>query len=694
MTNPLLTWTTLPPFSAIKPEQVEPAVDALIARNLQGIAARLASGGPYTWENLIEALEEDEEALDRAFGPVGHLNAVLNSDALRQAYNACLPKLSDFAVEVGQNATLCDAYKQIRATQYATLNTAQRMVIEHALRDFHLSGVDLPAASKKRFADIQSRLAEATSRYSDHVLDATNAWSKHIVDVNMLAGLPESALAQAAQAARARHLDGWLLTLDFPAYFAVITYADNRALREEIYTAYVTRASDQGPQSGKSGHTFDNSALMNEILALRHEEAQLLGFANFAELSLATKMADSAAQVLGFLRDLAAKARPAARREAEELRKFAHTHCGIADLQSWDTAHVSEKLQQEKYAFSQEDVRPYFPAPKVIAGLFAVAERLFGIRIRERKGVDVWHSDAKYYDVLDADGHEGASGEHKIIAGFYTDLYARQHKRGGAWMDDCLSRRRRADGALQLPIAYLVCNFTPPVGNDPALLTHDEVTTLFHEFGHGLHHMLTRIDASGVSGINGVAWDAVELPSQFLENWCWEPEALALISGHWQTGAALPRDMLDKMLAARNFQSAMAMMRQLEFSIFDMRIHQSYDSTAGLDIQKILDEVRAEVAVLPVPAFNRFQNSFAHIFSGGYAAGYYSYKWAEVLSADAFSRFEEEGIFNAKTGADFRATILARGGSEEAMELFRRFRGREPAIDALLRHSGIVAETS
>ncbi len=698
MTNPLLTWTTLPPFSAIKPEQVEPAVDALIARNLQGIAARLAAGGPYAWENLVEVLEEDEEALDRAFGPVGHLNAVMNSDALRQAYNACLPKLSDFATEVGQNAVLCDAYKQIRATQYETLNTAQRMVIDHALRDFRLSGVDLPADSKKRFADIQSRLAEVTSRYSDNVLDATNAWSKHIVDVNMLVGLPESALAQAAQAARARKLDGWLLTLDFPAYYAAITYADDRALREELYTAYVTRASDQGPQNGK----FDNSVLMNEILSLRHEEAQLLGFANFVELSLATKMADSGAQVLGFLHDLAAKARPAARREAEELREFARAHCSIIDLCSWDTAYVSEKLQQEKYAFSQEDVRPYFPAPKVIAGLFAVAERLFGIRIRERKGVDVWHEDSKYYDVLEADGPDGgrgagsSSGAHgvpKVIAGFYTDLYARQHKRGGAWMDDCLSRRRRADGVLQLPIAYLVCNFTPPVGNDPALLTHDEVTTLFHEFGHGLHHMLTRIDASGVSGINGVAWDAVELPSQFLENWCWEPEALALISGHWQTGAALPRDMLEKMLAARNFQSAMTMMRQLEFSIFDMRIHGEYDPATGLDIQKVLDEVRAEIAVLQAPVFNRFQHAFSHIFAGGYAAGYYSYKWAEVLSADAFSRFEEEGIFNAKTGADFRDAILARGGSEEAMELFRRFRGREPTIDALLRHSGIVAET-
>ncbi|MFZ5722146.1 MAG: oligopeptidase A [Pseudomonadota bacterium] len=678
--NPLLTYTGLPPFSAIRPEHVEPAIDALIARNRARIAELTASGEPHTYDSLVAALDEDEDRLDRAFDPASHLNAVMNNDALRKAYNACLPKLSDFATEIGQNKALFEAYRQIREREYERLDTARRKVIDNALRDFRLSGIDLPPAQQKRFAEIQSRLAEITSQYSDNVLDATNAWSKEITDVAQLKGLPESALAQAKQAAEQRNLGGWLLTLDFPSYYAVITYADDRALREEMYTAYSTRASDQGPHAGK----FDNSALMQEILALRHEEAQLLGYANFAELSLTTKMADSSDQVLGFLRDLGRKALPAARREIAELQAFARQECGIDELRSWDASYVSEKLQQARYSISQEELRPYFPAPKVLSGLFETARRLFGVSARARDDVELWHRDARYYDVLDTQG--------EVIAGFYIDLYARQNKRGGAWMDDCLARWRRRDGSLQKPVAYLVCNFTPPVGDDPALLTHDEVTTLFHEFGHGLHHMLTRVDARGVSGITGVAWDAVELPSQFMENWCWEPEALALIAGHYRTGEPLPDDLLKKMLAAKNFQSAMMMVRQLEFSIFDMRLHREFDPRTGIDIQRVLDEVRSEVAVMKPPAFNRFQHGFSHIFAGGYAAGYYSYKWAEVLSADAFSRFEEEGIFNARAGADFRTAILERGGSEEAMELFRRFRGREPRVDALLRHSGIPAD--
>jgi oligopeptidase A len=678
--NPLTTYAGLPPFSAIRPEHVEPAVDALIAHNRARIADVLATGGPYTWETLVAPLDEAEDRLDRAFDPASHLNAVMNNEALRKAYNACLPKLSDFATEVGQNRELFNAYVQLKENDYSRLDTAQRKVVDNALRDFRLSGIDLPPEQQQRFAEIQSRLAEITSAYSDNVLDDTNAWHKHVTDAAQLAGLPESALAMAAQNAQQRGLAGWLLTLDFPSYFAVVTFADDRELRRELYTAYVTRASAEGPHGG----AHDNSALMNEILALRHEEAQLLGYPNFGELSLSTKMADSGAQVLAFLRDLAAKALPAARREMQELRDFAREQCALPDLQSWDVAYVSEKLQQARYAISQEDLRPWFPAPKVLEGLFTVAGRLFGIRVRERGDVELWHADAKYYDVLDGNG--------EVIAGFYVDLYARQNKRGGAWMDDCLARWKRRDGTLQKPVAYLVCNFTPPVGDDPALLTHDEVTTLFHEFGHGLHHMLTRVDVRGVSGISGVEWDAVELPSQFMENWCWEPEALAVISGHYRSGEPLPRELLDKMLAAKNFQSAMMTVRQIEFSLFDMRLHLEFDAQRGIDIQRVLDEVRAEVAVNVPPAFNRFQNSFSHIFAGGYAAGYYSYKWAEVLSADAFSRFEEEGIFNERTGADFRAQVLERGGSESAMALFTRFRGREPKVDALLRHSGIAVD--
>ncbi len=677
MSNPLLSYNGLPPFSAIRPQHVEAAVDAAIAQSRQKIAEITGRGGPYTWDNLVAILDEADEVLDRAFDPVSHLNAVVNSEPLRKAYNACLPKLADFATEVGQNRALFDAYAQVKASEYDRLDTAQKKVIDNALRDFHLSGIDLPPEKQKRFGEIQSRLSELTSQYSDNVLDATNAWHKEISDVAQLRGLPESALAQAKQAAEQRNLGGWLLTLDFPSYYAVITYAEDRALREEIYTAYCTRASDQGPQAGK----FDNSALMDEILALRHEEAQLLGYQSFAELSLATKMADSSEQVLDFLRDLGKKALPAAKKEVSELRAFAKQICDIDDLKSWDASFVSEKLQQARYAISQEALRPYFPVPQVLSGLFAIAGRLFGIQVQERSDVDVWHKDARYFDVLDAAG--------EVIAGFYIDLYARQNKRGGAWMDDCLARWRRRDGALQKPVAYLVCNFTPPVGDDPALLTHDEVTTLFHEFGHGLHHMLTRVDARSVSGISGVAWDAVELPSQFMENWCWEPEALALISGHYQSGEPLPADMLHKMLLAKNFQSAMMMMRQIEFSIFDMRIHREGALDKRVDIQQVLDEVRAEVAVMQPPAFNRFQHGFSHIFAGGYAAGYYSYKWAEVLSADAFSRFEEDGIFNAVAGADFRRAILERGGAEDAMALFMRFRGRAPRVDALLRHSGI-----
>jgi len=510
------------------------------------------------------------------------------------------------------------------------------------------------------------------------VMDATQAWSRHITDAGLLDGLPESAMAQARQAAQAKELDGWLINLEFPSYYAVMTYAHDRALREEVYTAYSTRASDQGPNGGE----FDNGPLIDEILALRQELAELLGYANYAELSLATKMAESTDQVVGFLRDLGQRSKPFAEQDLQALKAYA-AEKGCADLQSWDVGYYSEQLRQHRYAISQEELKPYFPIDRVLQGMFGVVEKLYGIQLRETSDFDRWHPDARLFEVIE-------QGE--VTGQFFLDLYARSHKRGGAWMDGCRDRRRLPGGALQRPIAYLVCNFTPAVGGKPALLTHDEVTTLFHEFGHGLHHLLTQVDYPTASGINGVAWDAVELPSQFMENWCWEPEGLALISGHYESGEPLPQDLLDKMLAARNFQSGLGMLRQIEFSLFDFLLHRREDPE--LSAQQVLDQVRDEVAVFRPPAFNRFQNGFSHIFAGGYAAGYYSYKWAEVLSADAFSRFEEEGVLNTDTGRAFREEILARGGSREPMELFVAFRGREPKIDALLRHSGLTGEAA
>ena len=520
-------------------------------------------------------------------------------------------------------------------------------------------------------------MSELTSKFSENVLDATQAFKKVVANVDELKGLPESALAAAKQAAQAKDLEGFLFNLEFPSYLPVMTYCENAELRREMYEAFCTRASDQGPNAGE----WDNSALIDEILALRFEIANLLGFPQYANRSLATKMAESVEQVIQFLNDLAEQSLPAAQKEFAELKAFAKEK-GKDELDAWDVPYYSELLQQERYSISQEELRPYFPVEKVIAGMFTIVHRLFGISFQKVEGVDLWHDDASYYDVFDSNDQK--------IAGFFIDLYARENKRGGAWMDECRVRRRTEEGAIQLPVAYLTCNFNGPVGDKPALLTHDEVTTLFHEFGHGLHHMLTKVEYADVSGINGVAWDAVELPSQFLENWCWEKEAISLFSGHYESGDPLPDEMLDKMLAAKNFQSAMMMVRQLEFALFDMRIHAEYDPENGLDVQKVLDDVRDKVAVNMPPAFNRFQHSFGHIFAGGYAAGYYSYKWAEVLSADAFSSFEEEGIFNIETGQRFKQAILEKGGSQEPMELFVEFRGREPSVDALLRHSGIA----
>ncbi|MGU5765620.1 oligopeptidase A [Aeromonas allosaccharophila] len=680
MNNPLLTMDSLPPFSQIKPEQVQPAVIQAIADCKQKISDVLAQREPHTWDSLIAPLEEVNDRLSRIWSPVSHLNSVLNSEALREAHDACLPQLSEFQTYVGQHEGLYQAYLALsQSDDFPLLSGAQRKEIQNTLRDFRLSGIGLPAEAQQRYGEIQARLSELASRFSNNVLDATQGWHKLVADEAELAGLPDSVRAAARQMAELKGKEGWLFTLDIPSYLPVMMYSDNRELRAEMYQAFTTRASDQGPNAGK----WDNSAIMSELLTLRRELAQLLGFANYAELSLATKMADKTEQVVSFLTDLAAKSLPQGKAELEEIRAFAAEQHGQSELAAWDLAYYAEKLKQHKFSISDEQLRPYFPASKVVKGLFEVVKRVFGMKVRERLGIDTWHPDVRFYDIFDADD--------ELRGSFYLDLYAREHKQGGAWMDVCLGRRYRQDGSLQKPVAYLTCNFNGPVDGKPALFTHNEVVTLFHEFGHGIHHMLTRIDVAGVAGINGVAWDAVELPSQFLENWCWESEALAFISGHYETGEPLPADLLEKMLTARNFQAAMQMLRQLEFALFDFRLHQEFDPANPAQLPALLDEVRSQVAVMTPPAFNRFQHSFSHIFAGGYAAGYYSYKWAEVLSADAFSRFEEEGIFNPATGQSFLKNILEKGGSKEPMELFRAFRGREPKVDALLRHSGIAA---
>jgi len=680
MNNPLLTNTTLPLFSAIKPEHIEPAIDQLLAESRAVVEHQLQTRKNYSWEKLIQPLEEAENKLHKAWSPVSHLNAVLNSEELRAAYNACLPKLSDYGTEMGQNKALFNAYRMIsKSSEFADFDTAQQKIIRNALRDFRLSGVDLPEAQKQRYKEIAQEYSLVTSRYEENVLDATNAWSKLITHQPDLAGLPESALSGAKQTAQNRgEEDGWMLTLQFPSYLAVMTYADDWHLRKEIYEAFTTRASDQGPQY--TDKNWDNTLVMERILALRHEKAQLLGFNNYAEYSLATKMANKPEEVMDFLENLATKSWRQARLDLIELKAFALQNYNFGDLEPWDISYYSEKMRQHTYQLSQEEVKSYFPVTRVLTGLFAIVELLYGLQISEISDFDSWHSDVRFFAIHDKDG--------QLRGQFYLYLYAREHKRGGAWMDDCVGRKK-VDDVLQTPVAYLVCNFTPPTADTPALLTHDDVTTLFHEFGHGLHHLLTQVDYLGVSGINGVEWDAVELPSQFMENWCWDKQALALISGHYQTGESLPDTLFDKMIAAKNFQAGMQMARQLEFSLFDFRIHRDFDIEKGGRIYETLEKVRTQVAVMPAAPFNRFAHSFSHIFAGGYAAGYYSYKWAEVLSSDAFSLFEENGIFDSESGQSFLHNILEKGGSEDAMSLFVKFRGRKPNIDALLRHNGI-----
>jgi oligopeptidase A len=679
MSNPLLQHTELPIFSKINPDDIRPALEQLLASNRQQIKDLLAEIDAPGWDDFIAPLEALEDQLSQLWSPVSHMNSVVNSDALRAAYNACLPLLSEYSTEIGQCTDLYKAYQAIAdSPNYEKLDQAQQQSISNTLRDFHLAGVALPADRKQRYGDIKKRLSELASKFSENVLDATQAWSKLVGDVDELAGVPESSLAAMAQAAQEKGLRGYLVTLEFPSYFPLVTYCENAALREEVYHAFITRASDQGPNAG----TWDNSELIDEMLGLRHELATLLGFDSYAAYSLATKMADTPQQVVQFLEDLADKSRPQAQQEFAELQAYAQESAGVAKLNPWDVGFYSEKLRQQRYAISQEALRPYFPVNQVILGLFEVVNRLYGLDVKAVSGVDSWHEDVSFYEL-----HRNGSA----IGSFYLDLYARANKRGGAWMDECRVRRRCNDGSLQLPVAYLTCNFNGPVGDQPALLTHNEVTTLFHEFGHGLHHLLTQVEVAAVSGINGVPWDAVELPSQFMENWCWQPEALALISGHFESGESLPQEMLDKLLAARNFQAAMQMVRQLEFSLFDVRIHQQGSTLEPGRVQAVLNDVREQLSVVPVVPDNRFQHGFSHIFAGGYAAGYYSYKWAEVLSADAFSRFEEEGVFNAATGQAFLRSILQRGGSDEPMVLFADFRGRAPSIEPLLRHSGLLS---
>ncbi|GAA0712495.1 M3 family metallopeptidase [Dokdonella soli] len=682
--NPLLATTGLPRFSAIRPEHVEPAVDAVLADYRARTDALLASDATRDFANVVLLGEDLEDRLNRVWAPVSHLHGVADSEELRKAYSAAQEKIVEHASELGQNRELYAAVKAVADRAEAiTLPRAARTLIEHELRDFRLSGVALEEPARSRFREIANELAKLATEFEEAVLDATDAWSAPIAQESDLAGIPESGRAVLRAYAQEKNADGWLVTLKQPSVQAVLTYADDRSLRERVYRAHQTRASDQGPNAGE----FDNTARIDKILALRHEAAQLLGFHDAAEESLATKMAPSPDAVFAFLRDLAARAKPVAERELAELRAFAADELGITELQPWDIGYAAEKLREKKYALNEEELKPYFALDPVIAGLFAITQRVFGVSLKQREGVDVWHPDVRYYDLADANG--------AVFAGAYVDLYARGGKRGGAWMDVCVNRFVR-DGSghengTQLPVAFLTCNFAPPTAQTPSLLTHDDVLTLFHEFGHGLHHLLTEVDYPGVAGISGVEWDAVELPSQFMENFGWQREALDLFARHWQSGERLPDELFARMQAARHFHAGLFLVRQLEFALFDFRLHREFDPARGARALEILNEVRDEVAVLHPPAWQRFPHAFTHIFAGGYGAGYYSYLWAEVLSADAFGRFEETGVFDRLTGEAYRKAILAVGGSRPALESFVEFRGREPQPDALLRSYGLAA---
>jgi oligopeptidase A len=701
--NPLLDFSGLPRFVEIKPEHVAPAIEQLLADNRMLITRLLNDSAPPTWKNFVAPMEDANERVSRAWGPVGHLNAVMNSPELREVYNATLPVITQYYAELGQNLALFVKFKALRnSAEFGGLSAARKKIIENELRDFRLGGAELPDAQKARYLEIQERLSELSSRFSDNLLDATNDFTLVIENKEELSGLPDDVLQAAQEAAQEVGKSGWLFTLKAPSYMPIMQYADHRSLREKMYRAYGTRASEFGKTE------WDNTALMDEIVKLRGEEAQLLGFANYGELSLASKMANSPQQVVEFMRELSQRARPFAEKDLSELREFARAELEISDpstplitsdlaavigqpsrmasssirtgLQSWDVGYASEKLREQRYAFSEQEVKQYFPEDAVLPGMFKLIETLYGLQIKAASA-PAWHDEVRFFDIRNQ--------HNQLVGQFYLDLYARNSKRGGAWMDDAITRRRLTSG-IQTPVAYLNCNFSAPIGGKPAVFTHDEVITLFHEFGHGLHHLLTEVEDLGVSGINGVEWDAVELPSQFMENFCWEWDVVHGMTRHVDTREKLPRALFDKMLAAKNFQSGLQTLRQIEFSLFDMLMHSNFEAGGGKSILQLLDEVRTEVAVLIPPAFHRFPHSFSHIFAGGYAAGYYSYKWAEVLSADAYSLFEENGVLNPAVGARFRSEILAMGGSRGAMQSFAAFRGREPNLEALLRHNGLL----
>ena len=676
--NPLLNITSLPNFELFHVKHIEPAITQLLADNRAEIARLVSMTETPTWENFIEPLEVIDNRFERVWGPIGHLDAVKNSDEWHNAYTRCLELVTAYHTEVGQNSGLYAKFNAIAdSLEFMNYSLAQKKVIENALRNFRLSGIALPTEQQAEYQKISQQLSQLSSQFANNVLKSTQGWSKHITDETLLKGLPDSAKGLLKQLAENRGLKGWCLTLDFPSYLAVMTHADSRELRAEVYRAFGTRSSDQAHNT-----EFDNTDNILQIRSLRHQKANLLGFDQYADYSLATKMAESTDQVLGFLRDLASKSKPQAELELATLTEFAKDELGINDFQPWDVTFASEKLKSKTLSISQELLRPYFPVESALKGLFEITQTLFGIRIQVKQNVPVWHPDVQFFELI-AENNE-------VIGQFYLDLYARENKRGGAWMDSAITRWRHPQGALQQPVAYLVCNFTPPLEGQSACLTHDELTTLFHEFGHGIHHLMTEMEQLDISGISGVPWDAVELPSQFMENFCWEREGLNLISSHIETGETLPDELFESLKKSRGFQSAMMMLRQIEFSLADFEMHAFYNPEQIEAVADLSERIRQEVAVIMPPEYSRSMHSFSHIFAGGYAAGYFSYKWAEVLSADAFSLFEEEGILNPETGAKFKNTILAAGGSIDPMVLFKAFRGREPNIDALLKHSGIA----
>jgi oligopeptidase A len=695
MSNPLLDFSGLPRFAEIKNEHITPAIETLLKENREVIEKVRNDNNAPTWQNFVQPMVDANEHLSRAWGQISHLNAVMNNPQLREIYNENLPKITQFYTELSQDLLLFEKFKRLRASaEFDHLTPPRKKIIENELRDFRLGGAELSSEQKQRFLQIQEKLSRLSSKFNDNLLDTTNAYTLLVEDVKTLSGIPADVLQTAKELAAADSKTGWKFTLHMPSYLPVMQYADDRHLREQMYRAYCTRASELDNEVG--GMDKDNMPLINQILKLRQEEAQMLGYKNYAEVSLATKMATSPQQVLDFLKQLAIKAKPYAEQDLKALQQFALEKLNLPKLEAWDLPYVSEKLREVRYAFSDQEVKQYFPEDKVVAGMFKLVEKLYGIHIVPTlisRHIQCWHPDVKFFDINDSNG--------QLIGQFYLDLYARPTKRGGAWMDDAITRRKidnelREEYAMQIPVAYLTCNFSAPVRIDhqlrPALFTHSEVIVLFHEFGHGLHHLLTQVEDLGVSGINGIEWDAVELPSQFMENFCWEWDVVSGMTEHIDTKESLPRALFDKMLKAKNFQSGLQMLRQIEFALFDMHIHFDFKPEGNKTVLQLLDEIRSEIAVIIPPDFNRFPNSFAHIFAGGYAAGYYSYKWAEVLSADAYSMFEEtasEGVVNCVTGSRFLKEILAQGGSRPALESFIAFRGREPKLEALLRHNGM-----